>query len=326
MKVWGKYTSLPFGGIPTFLKAPFSDSIDEIPGGAVGVIGVPFDEMTTNRPGARFGPRAIREASTVYSYWEGGKALDRGRGRSGLFDIESERVIIGETAVIDFSDVPVSPGDGRETMRRITATIGALLDRGLFPLVLGGDHSITYPVIEGFGGSCDELWVLQLDSHLDCSPEIDGSEYTHASPMRHAGGLGFVKCIVHAGARGLLGDEDVLEETRGRGNVVVTTGRILRDGIEALLSRLPDVPRCYVSIDIDVFDPSVAPGTGVPEPGGLSFREVRAILESVAAAYDVVGFDVVEVNPLYDPAGVTAQLAARTAIDFLGAIHAGRER
>jgi len=318
------YTSMPFAGIPTFLKAPFVDEPENLPGGSIGVIGVPLDEATTNRPGARFGPRAIREASTVYSYWEGGRVLDRGRGRTGFYDIECGHTILSDVKMADAGDVPISPADIAESLKRITASIGSLCRAGVFPVVLGGDHSITYPVIRGFTGTEDRFWVLQLDSHLDYLDELDGSRYTHASPMRLTSGLEFVDSIFHCGMRGILADEDMLEDAVAGGGKIVTTETILRDGTDSLFSQMPGLEKCYVTVDIDVFDPSIAPGTGVPEPGGLGFRDVRAILSGVAEKYQIIGFDIVEVNPLFDHGGITAQLAARTAIDFLGAIYSNK--
>jgi len=319
--VRGKYTSMLFAGIPTFLKAPFVDDPATLPGGSIGVIGVPLDEATTNRPGTRFGPRAIREASSVYSYWEGGRVLDRGRGLKGFYDVELGRAILSDVTISDVGDVSVLPAAIPETLRRTTESVESLSRAGVFPVVFGGDHSITYPVVRGLGPTGERFWVLQLDSHLDYLDEIDGSLYTHASPMRLVNSLEFVDSIFHCGMRGILADEDMLEQAAAGGGTVVTTEEILRDGTDSLFSQMPGLERCYVTVDIDVFDPSSAPGTGVPEPGGLGFRDVRAILSGVAQRYRVIGFDIVEVNPLFDHAGITAQLAARIAIDFLGAIY-----
>ncbi len=320
MKVRGPFVSMPYSGISTFLKAPLVEEFSRASRESIAVLGVPFDEATTNRPGTRFGPRAIREASLVYAYWKNGEIFDRGHGRKGLFDIETGQTILAEIRLVDAGDVPISPVSLDETYRRITESVSAIIQAGVFPLVLGGDHSITYPVVRGFAGAGENLWVLQLDSHLDTITELDGSEFTHASPMKHLRSLSFVESVFHAGMRGILADEDVLEEVAAVGGTVVTTAEILRDGIDGIVSRMPALRKCYVTIDIDLFDPSIAPGTGVPEPGGLGFRDVNAVLRKVAESYEVVGFDIVEVNPLYDSTGITSLLAARTAIDFLGAI------
>jgi agmatinase len=324
MRVRGKYTSMPFTGIPTFLRAPLIEDPAALPRDSIGIIGIPFDEGTTYRPGSRFGPRAIREASMLYSYWEEGKPLDRGGGMRGLFDIETKKTILADASLTDLGDVPVAPASPAETHRRITECLEAVKAVGVFPLVLGGDHSITFPVLLGLAAGGEKIWVLQLDSHMDYMPVLDGSAYTHASPMKLAKNLSSVTSIVSAGVRGLLGDEDILEEALAEGGVVVTAAEILGGGDEALFSRAPKTGKCYVTIDIDVFDPALAPGTGTPEPGGLGFRDVARILARAARDYEVIGFDIVEVNPLYDHSGRTALLAARTALDFLGAINAKR--
>lgn len=324
MKVRGNFISMPFTGIPTFLGTPHIEDPSELASGTIGILGIPFDEGTTYRPGSRFGPRAIREASMLYSYWERGKPLDRGSGMRGLFDIETKKTILADAKIADLGDVPVSPASPPETWKRITDCLQAVKAAGVFPVVLGGDHSVTFPAVRGLGGDGGKFWVLQLDSHMDFIRELDSSGYTHASPMKLAKDLDFVTAVVHAGVRGLLGDEDVVEEALAEGGTLVTAAEILEEGEKALFSRLPETGRCYVTIDIDVFDPAFAPGTGTPEPGGLGHREVRRILTRVAEDYDVIGFDIVEVNPLYDHSGRTALLAARTILDFLGAIHGKR--
>lgn len=324
MRVEGKYISMPFSGITTFLKAPLVDEPSTLPRNSIGVLGIPFDEATTNRPGSRFGPRAIREASMLYTYWEGGRALDRGHGLKGFFDVESGETFLTDVSIADLGDVPVAPTSINKTHTRITDSVSSMSASGIFPFILGGDHSITYPVVKGLGETAGDFWILQIDSHIDYLGELDGSAFTHASPMKLCRELDFVRGVVNAGARGILGDEDVLQKARAEGCAVETSEQILKHGIEHLLSYMAGQKRCYVTLDIDVFDPSIAPGTGVPEPGGLGFREVRAMLREVGHRCEVVGFDVVEVNPLYDPSGITAQLAARTAIDFLGAIYKGK--
>lgn len=326
MRVRGNHTSMPFTGIPTFLRAPLVEDPAGLPRGSIGIIGIPFDEGTTYRPGSRLGPRAIREASMLYSYWENGRPFDRGGGMRGLFDIERKRTILTDVSLADLGDVPVAPASHARTHARITECLEAATASGVFPVVLGGDHSITFPVIRGLRKEGEEFWILQLDSHMDFMPRLDASEHTHASPMRLAKGLDHVTRIVHAGVRGLLGDEDILDDALSQGSAVVTAEEILEGGVEALLPRVPRTGKCYVTIDVDVFDPSLAPGTGTPEPGGLGYRDVAKILSRVAQSHGVVGFDIVETNPLYDQSGRTALVAARTAIDFLGAIHSGGGR
>jgi len=198
---------------------------------------------------------------------------------------------------------PLSP----RTLDRIADFLSEVCRAGVFPVVLGGDHSITYPVVRGMRDLGEAFWVLQLDSHLDYLDELDGSEYTHGSPMRLTNSLDFVDKIFHAGLRGLLCDEDMVEAALADGDTIVTTEEILRAGASSLVSQMPDLERCYITLDIDVFDPSIAPGTGVPEPGGLSYRDVRAILAGVAEKYRVIGFDIVEVNPFFDGTATTSQ-------------------
>lgn len=298
-------TIFPFSGICTFAKLPLYQEKEEAP--HVVVLGVPYDEGTTNHPGARMGPRAIREASTLYPYYK--------RGR-GYFDIQEQRPILADVEIRDGGDVEIVPTLREENFDRITGRVKALLDRGIFPVVLGGDHSITPAILKAFEGRSFHL--VHFDAHLDFMSHLGGASWTHGSPVRRATELPQVKGLTQIGIRTIVSGEEDFQAAKRYGSRIVTTEEILQGADPSSLFQ--EGEEVYISFDIDVFDPSFVPGTGFPEPGGLSFHEVRKVLKALARRCRTVGMDLVEVNPYLDPARITALLAARLILDTLGLI------
>lgn len=304
----GAAGSMPYVGIASFMKLPIvtTETVGDFD---FVVIGMPFDEGTSNRPGARFGPRGIRAASTLYSY-EGG---------AELFDVELGRTVLEGARVGDFGDVYIEPLDGDANREAMTAAVAAVLAAGAIPVCLGGDHSVTAPILRAHAAAGSDAlpYLVHLDTHMDF--DSYGSRYYHGTPIRRSVEDRLVAGVTQVGIRGFNSGRSDWEEARSRGVHVITSVAFKRGGAEHVLATVPAGAPLYISIDIDAFDPSVAPGTGTPEPGGLTYLEGRELLRALAAHADIVGFDLVEVSPQYDHAELTSNLAARLLLDLMGA-------
>lgn len=307
-----KKGNLAFSGIATFCRTPHVLSLGELTSD-IAVLGIPFDEGVGFRPGARFGPRSIREYPMRFSYFEP-SSDDR-----GYWDMEKRRRLLNRVNIVDCGDVDIVPLDLTYVYRQIDRAVKEILNRGAFPVVLGGDHSISYPVVWAFEEK-GPLGLVHLDAHLDRRDSICDVKYGHASPIRRISELKFIETIASVGLRGIRAPERDFLEAEARGEVLIPTHTLQELGIEKTVERLPPIEKCYVTIDIDVFNPSLAPGTGTPEADGLTYSEVKSILCGIAAKSKVVGFDVVEVNPDLDPSGRTSRFAAQLIVEFLGAI------
>ena len=225
--------------------------------------------------------------------------------------------------MVDCGDVDLAYYDIDRNRREITCTIEALLDADVFPVMVGGDHSVTYPCICAFERFAP-VDIVQIDAHLDWIDEVDGVRYANGSPMRRAMEHDFTRNMAQLGIRDIRSREDDYRFAREQGSHIVTRQSIRDDGVAATLDGLPDLGNVYVTIDIDGLDPSIAPGTGSPTVDGLLYHEVRALLQGIAKRSNVVGFDVVEVNPMVDLNGQTCLLATTLIVEFLGAIFDSR--
>ncbi len=303
-------TSLPHTGIATFCKSPFVPNVDELDAD-VAVLGIPYDEATAMRPGSRQAPRAIRDASTRFGF------LGREGGSDGFFDISQERKRMEGVRLADCGDVDVIYFDIERNHRLIDEKVRAILDKDALPVVLGGDHSISYPVLRAFE-SLGPVTVVLIDAHLDYKDELLGLKMTNNSPFRRAMELPFVERIVSFGIRGIKSTDRERIESREHGNLVFSSHRILKEGVEAALAELPEsIGNYYLSIDIDGLDPSIAPGTESPEAEGLSYTDVKEIFQGVATRGSLVGVDLVEVNPYLDPAELTQHMSAQLLIEAM---------
>jgi agmatinase len=298
-------SSQDFGGIRTFLRAPYVRDLDALDVD-VAVVGAPVDQGTSNRPGQRYGPRDIREASLIYAW----------APENGFYYIDTEQTVLKGVRWADVGDVDVVPSSMERTSRNITAAVQAIVKRGAFPVILGGDHSVAFPAVRGIGRA--PITVVHFDAHLDSYGDGDPSVLNHGAWVQQVAKLPGVT-FVQIGMRGIANDAEGVARARQLGSRIVTAERVHRDGVRAVLDALPALGDIYVSLDIDVLDPSLAPGTGTIELGGLTFQELHALLVGLPRKGRVVGLDVVEVNPLYDHTGVTAQTAVRLIIDLLGA-------
>jgi len=296
-------------GVATFFKAPLVQDLAAC-GGAVAFLGVPHDLGVGYRPGARFGPRAVREASTRLGPL----------AEAGTFDVERQRTVLAGRRVVDAGDVDALRSQPAATLEAVQRAVSALLAAGAFPVVIGGDHSATGPAVRAHAAR-GPLGVLQIDAHLDFTDEVVGSRDTSSSPMRRAAETAGVARILQVGIRGPRTSEAAYRDSVAHGGLVLTREQMrARSNWDALLEAVSGFERCYVTLDMDAFDPSVAPGVSSPEPGGFDYPEVRRLLREAAGATRIVGFDVMEVNPMVDPGGATAYLAAVAALELLGAV------
>jgi agmatinase len=294
-----------FGGIRTFLRAPYVRDLAALNADVV-VVGAPVDQGTSNRPGQRYGPRDIREASLIYAW----------APENGFYYIDTEQTVLKGVRWADVGDVDVVPSDMVRTSQNITTVVEAIVKRGAFPVILGGDHSVAFPAIRGIGKS--PLTVVHFDAHLDSYGDGNPNVLNHGAWLPQVARLPGVT-FVQIGMRGIANDAEGVARARKLGSRIVSAERVHRDGVRAVLDALPALGDIYVSVDIDVLDPSLAPGTGTMEVGGLTFQQMHQLLVGLPQKGRVVGLDVVEVNPLFDSTGVTAQTAVRLIIDLLGA-------
>jgi len=301
---------LPFVGIATFGKNPLCLDWDAIDAD-VAVLGAPYDFGTQWRAGARFGPRAIREASTLFSF-----------GHSGAYDHEDDVVYLpAETArIVDIGDADIIHTDTVASHANIEMAVRKILAAKAMPVILGGDHSITIPTIAAFSDEAP-IHVVQIDAHLDFVDERHGVRFGHGSPMRRAAERPYVTGLTQLGIRNVSSTaREGYADARRMGSDILSVRQIRELGVEKVLERIPAGKRYYVTIDIDGFDPSIAPGTGTPSHGGFTYYEVLELLAGVAKRGEVVGLDVVEVAPDYDHTGSTAILAAQIALNVIGRV------
>ena len=304
---------LPFVGISTFGKRPYQPEWDKLDAD-VGVLGAPFDAGTQWRSGARFGPRGVREASTLFSF-----------GHAGAYDHEDDATYLpGDVNIVDLGDADIVHTDTEASHANIESGVRAILDAGALPVVIGGDHSINIPCIRAFDGQGD-IHVLQIDAHLDFVDERHGVRHGHGNPMRRAAEQDYVTGLTQVGIRNVSSTaKEGYADARAMGSDIISVRQAREMGTRGVLGHVPTGARLYVTIDIDAFCPSIAPGTGTPSHGGFLYYEVLEILQAAAERHEIVGIDLVEVAPDYDPSGSTSILAAQILLNFLGFIFHAR--
>jgi agmatinase len=298
-----------FAGPPTFAQLPRMDEVSDVD---VAVLGVPFDSGVSYRPGARFGPAHVRESSRLL------------RPYNPAADLEPFACL----QVVDAGDVAATPFHIEQAIAAIHDGARSVLERAKRLVTIGGDHTIALPLLRAMAERHGApLAVVHFDAHLDTWESYFGADYTHGTPFRRASEEGLIdrSGSMHIGIRGPLYSSTDLRDDAALGFSVVH-GREVEDvgvgGVcERMLARVGDRP-VYVSVDIDVLDPAFAPGTGTPEAGGLTSRELLAILRTLAAT-DLVGADVVEVAPAYDHAQITGIAASHVLYELISAL-AGR--
>ena len=300
--------NLPFVGHCTFGKQPACLDWDNIDAD-VAVLGIPFDMGTQYRAGARFGPRAIREASTLFSF-----------GHGGAYDHEDDAVYLptDKVRIVDVGDADMIHTDTIKSLDNAEFAMRKILASGALPVVLGGDHSVHIPCIRAFDDQ-EPVHIIHIDAHLDFVDDRHGVRYGHGNPLRRASEMKHVTGFSQLGIRNVSSsNKSDYEAARAAGSDILSVRQVRKLGTEGTLARIPDGVRYYCTIDIDGFDPSIAPGTGTPSHGGFLYYEVLEILEGLTRKGKVVGIDLVEVAPDYDHAGITAFLAAQLLLNFLG--------
>lgn len=292
----------------------------------VAFLGVPYDAGTPQPglpTGQRAGPAAAREASHEQFSYPPVATGESDPGAEGWYDVEAERDYLVGVTMADVGDVVIQGSDTDGNYRRITGAARGIAERGALMVAVGGDHSISYPLGRGMEplGRFD---VVHVDAHADFLDELDGARLTGASQLRRLAELPYVGSVSALGVRNV--DRAEIDGLRELGGCWATSLDVIERGPAATVrGTVPEAESLYVSIDLDVLDSSIAPGHSLPEPGGISYRQLRAILVAVARRGRVIGFDVAELNPARDPSGATARAAAWLITHFLSEILA-RER
>ena len=306
----------------SFYKVPWALDEEAIrdAGADIAVVGAPYDEGTSARPGARFGPMAIRTAHvTAGSPW--------------AWSLQTQASPFDVLTVVDAGDAPIVPGRPERSLRVIHEKVRRVARAGAIPIVLGGDHSITYPSAAAIARVHDpaRVGIVHFDAHADTAVDQWGSLIGHGQPMRRLIDEGWIAGpnFVQVGLRGYWPDRETFEWMRGQGLRWHTQVEMEERGVEAVIDEaiaqaLDGPDRIYLSVDIDVVDPGMAPGTGTPESGGMLGRELLRAVRRIAGAVDLAGMDVVEVSPPYDHAEITAMLAGNVVMEALSALAARR--
>ena len=292
-----------FAGPDTFARLP---RLQDVGRAAVAIAGVPFDSGVSYRPGARFGPVAVRNGSKLLRPYHPG--------------LETSPLDVHQVA--DAGDIAVNPFDIAEAIAAVDRAARALLGQADRLIAIGGDHTIALPLLRATAARHGPLSLVHFDAHLDTWDTYFGAPYTHGTPFRRAveEGLLAVDASAHVGIRGPLYAAADLTDDKRLGFATVSTADVARFGVDQAINRIRDRVSdhpVYLSVDIDVLDPAHAPGTGTPEPGGLTTRELQLILRGLTGL-NLAGGDIVEVAPAYDHAELTALAAANVAYEFLG--------
>ena len=306
--------NLPFVGLCSFGKYPYQPDWSAIDADFA-VLGAPFDFGTQFRAGARFGPRGIREASTLFSF-----------GHAGAYDHEDDVTYLAadQVRIVDIGDADIVHTDTVKSHANIEAGVRAILAADATPIVLGGDHSVNIPCINAFSDE-KPFHLVQIDAHLDFVDERHGVKYGHGNPMRRAAEKSYVTGLSQIGIRNVSSTaKDGYDDARSMGSDIQSVRQFRTIGVSGMLNRIPPDQRYYVTIDIDGFDPSIAPGTGTPSHGGFLYYEVLELLDGLTKRGEVIGVDLVEVAPDYDQSGSTTTLAAQLLLNFVGRIHHNR--
>ena len=291
-----------YSGIATFARLP---RIEDVPRADIAVVGIPFDSGVSYRPGTRFGPSHVRESSRLL------------RPYNPAQDVSPFQL----AQVVDAGDIPVNPFDLTEAVTEVERAALALGERVQRIVTIGGDHTVALPLLRAVAAKHGPVAVLHFDAHLDTWDTYFGAPITHGTPFRRASEEGLIDLAAscHVGTRGPLYSQQDLEDDERFGFSIVSSEYIEEHGVEAaidrILTRIGDKP-LYVSIDIDVLDPAHAPGTGTPEAGGLTSRELLRILRALRDR-DIVGADVVEVSPAYDHAQMPGIAASHVVYELV---------
>jgi len=300
-----------FSGIKTFMRLPF---IKELEGVDFAIIGVPSDAGASFRTGQREGPAGIRKVSALL------------RHHNPILNISPYDFLSG----IDYGDLPVVPGYIEEGYKRIEENLIPVLEAGIVPILLGGDHAITLPELRAIKKIHGRVSLIHFDSHSDTVDEYFGKPYNHGTPFKRAveENLLLVDNSIQVGLRGSIYSHKHLDIPKDLGFEVITTQEIREIGIKEVIDRIYDrikETKVFVSFDIDFVDPAFAPGTGTPEVGGFTSSEAMDLVRGLKGL-NFVGFDLVEVLPAYDPSEITALLAANIIYEFISLLALNKKK
>jgi agmatinase len=294
----------------TFMKCPYVEDVHDVGDAEVAVFGAPLDAGTTYRPGTRFGPQGIRRATNLF----------------GTYNFEQGVDLREQLNMVDIGDVCAIPGNLEKSFDQISKAMSHVVSSGVFPVVLGGDHSIGYPTIRGLAPHMDgNVGIIHFDRHVD-TQELDLDERMHTTPWFHATDIKNAPPtnLVQIGIGGWQAPRAGVKVGRGRGTTIMTVGDIERVGLDKIAETALELAwqgasAVYLSFDIDVIDAGFVPGTGWPEPGGLLPREALGLVRRVAEG-GISGMEVVECSPPYDWAEQTSLISARVILDALASM------
>jgi agmatinase len=304
-----------YAGLLTFGGAPYTQDAAELVGVDVAIVGAPTDDLVSDRPGTRFGPRAIRAASCPPGP-----------------HLEEAIDAFAELRIVDFGDAAVLPADRDRTHAGIEALVGEVVDAGAIPIVLGGDHSVSEPDVRAVAARHGPVGLVHFDTHTDTGREVFSVERSHGTPMFRLVAQGHVDPTryVQIGLRGYWPGPDEFGWQAERGITSIFMHDVREQGIDAAVERAVGIAGggpTFLTVDVDVLDPAFAPGTGTPEPGGMSSSELLRACRSIAAGVELVGADVVEVLPTaIGSADITALVADRIVREILTGLAVSRRR
>jgi agmatinase len=307
---WREHGEKPdYAGLLTFGALPYTQDPAELAGVDVAIVGAPTDDLVSDRPGARFGPRAIRAASCPPGP-----------------HLEAKLDPMAELRIVDYGDAPVLPADPARTHAAIERTVGEVLDAGAIPVVLGGDHSIAEPDIRAVAGRRGPVGLVHFDTHTDTGTEVFGVEVSHGTPMYRLVEQGHVdpRRYVQIGLRGYWPGPKEFGWQAERGITAFFMHDVREQGIQTIVERTLEIVGdgpTYLTVDVDVLDPAFAPGTGTPEPGGMTSADLLWACRTIASRLELAGADVVEVIPtMPGSADITALVADRIVREILTGI------
>ena len=302
--------NLPFVGICTFGKYPYVSDWDSIDTD-IAILGAPFDCGSQYRSGSRFGPRGIREASTLFSF-----------GHAGAYDHEDDVVYLPSdtSRIIDIGDADIIHTDTIKSHDNIEFAVRKIIAAKAIPIVIGGDHSVNIPCINAFDDQ-ESIHVIQIDAHLDFVDERHGVRIGHGNPMRRASEKKYVSGMTQIGIRNVSSTaKEGYIDARKTGSSIYSVRQFRNLGVNKMIETIPKGIRYYLTIDIDAFDPSIASGTGTPSHGGFYYYEVLEFIDGLTKQGNIIGLDLVEVAPDYDLTNSTSTLAAQLLMNVIGRI------
>jgi agmatinase len=304
-RMHGSVEKAPWAGLASFADLPYTEEPAELEGVDAAIVGAPFDELVSNRPGARFGPRAIRAATPTSAY-----------------HLEERIDWAEQLRVVDYGDAPVVPANAAASLGAVEATVAEVVQAGALPLVLGGDHSITEANVRACAaGEGAPIGLLHFDAHTDTAAEVHGEQRSHGTPMYRLVRDGLVNPTRYAqiGLRGWWPEEPVLAWQDEQGITSFFMHEIIESGVRSVMAEalgLLGPGPVFLTVDVDVLDPAFAPGTGTPEPGGMSSADLLWSCRAAAKELNLIGADIVETLPL-TVGDRTALIANRAAAEIL---------